>query len=113
MVCAHVQLLRAGGVSVDKPAGGGSLFSVREESVREVLGGAEEALLKGCRLQPRRKTWSSIGDEQLQRVHEPRAGSVEIGRAVQHDHARRADGVAPLTDKSGLRLRPLDGEAQR
>ena len=49
-VSAHVQLLREAGVIEDKPAGRSSLLSVREESVREVLGGAEEALLKGCRL---------------------------------------------------------------
>ncbi len=48
-VSAHVQLLREAGVIEDKPAGRSSLLSVREESVREVLGGAEEALLKGCR----------------------------------------------------------------
>ncbi len=49
-VSAHVQLLREAGVIDDKPAGRSSLLSVREESVREVLGGAEEALIKGCRL---------------------------------------------------------------
>ncbi len=49
-VSAHVQLLREAGVIEDKPAGRSSLLSVREQSVREVLGGAEEALLKGCRL---------------------------------------------------------------
>src|SRR5258708_257345 len=49
-VSAHVQLLREAGVIEDKPAGRSSLLSVREESVREVLGGAEETLLKGCRL---------------------------------------------------------------
>jgi DNA-binding transcriptional ArsR family regulator len=45
-VSAHVQLLRAGGVIEERPAGRRSLLSVRAESVREVLGGAEEALLK-------------------------------------------------------------------
>ncbi|HXD81812.1 MAG TPA: metalloregulator ArsR/SmtB family transcription factor [Candidatus Acidoferrum sp.] len=49
-VSTHVQLLRDAGVIEEKPAGRSSLLSVREESVREVLGGAEEALLKGCRL---------------------------------------------------------------
>jgi DNA-binding transcriptional ArsR family regulator len=44
-VSAHVQLLREAGVLEDRPAGRSSLLSVREEKVREVLGGAEEALL--------------------------------------------------------------------
>jgi DNA-binding transcriptional ArsR family regulator len=48
-VSVHVQVLREAGVIEDRPAGRSSLLSVREESVREVLGGAEEALLKGCR----------------------------------------------------------------
>jgi len=48
-VSVHVQVLREAGVVEDRPAGRSSLLSVREESVREVLGGAEEALLKGCR----------------------------------------------------------------
>jgi DNA-binding transcriptional ArsR family regulator len=48
-VSAHVQLLRAAGVIEDKPSGRSSLLSVREQSVREVLGGAEEALLKEFR----------------------------------------------------------------
>jgi DNA-binding transcriptional ArsR family regulator len=48
-VSAHVQLLREAGVIEDRPSGRSSLLSVPEESVREVLGGAEEALLKGCR----------------------------------------------------------------
>ena len=48
-VSAHVQLLREAGVIEDRPAGRSSLLSVREESVREVLGGAEEALLKEFR----------------------------------------------------------------
>jgi hypothetical protein len=37
--------LREAGVLEDRPAGRSSLLSVREEKVREVLGGAEEALL--------------------------------------------------------------------
>jgi DNA-binding transcriptional ArsR family regulator len=48
-VSAHVQLLREAGVLEDRPAGRSTLLSVREESVREVLGGAEEALLKEFR----------------------------------------------------------------
>ncbi|MHB8688505.1 MAG: ArsR/SmtB family transcription factor, partial [Candidatus Dormibacteraceae bacterium] len=48
-VSAHVQLLREAGVIEDRPAGRSSLLSVREQSVREVLGGAEEALLKEFR----------------------------------------------------------------
>jgi len=48
-VSAHVQLLREAGVVEDRPAGRSSLLSVREESVREALGGAEEALLKEFR----------------------------------------------------------------
>ena len=48
-VSAHVQLLREAGVVEDRPAGRSSLLSVREEKVREVLGGAEEALLKEFR----------------------------------------------------------------
>lgn len=48
-VSAHVQLLREAGVIEERPSGRSSLLSVREESVREVLGGAEEALIKGCR----------------------------------------------------------------
>jgi DNA-binding transcriptional ArsR family regulator len=48
-VSAHVQLLREAGVIEDKPAGRSSLLSVREQSVREVLGGAEESLLKEFR----------------------------------------------------------------
>ena len=48
-VSAHIQLLREAGVIEDRPAGRSSLLSVREESVREVLGGAEEALLKEFR----------------------------------------------------------------
>ena len=48
-VSAHVQLLREAGVIDERPSGRSSLLSVREESVREVLGGAEESLLKGCR----------------------------------------------------------------
>jgi DNA-binding transcriptional ArsR family regulator len=48
-VSAHVQLLREAGVIEDRPSGRSSLLSVPEERVREVLGGAEEALLKGCR----------------------------------------------------------------
>ena len=48
-VSAHVQLLREAGVLEDKPAGRSSLLSVREQSVREVLGGVEEALLKEFR----------------------------------------------------------------
>lgn len=48
-VSAHVQVLREAGVIEDRPSGRSSLLSVPEESVREVLGGAEEALLKGCR----------------------------------------------------------------
>jgi DNA-binding transcriptional ArsR family regulator len=47
-VSAHVQLLREAGVIEDRPSGRSSLLSVSEESVREVLGGAEESLLKGC-----------------------------------------------------------------
>jgi DNA-binding transcriptional ArsR family regulator len=47
-VSAHVQLLREAGVIEERPSGRSSLLSVREESVREVLGGAEESLLKGC-----------------------------------------------------------------
>ncbi len=49
-VSAHVQLLREAGVIEDRPAGRSSLLSVREEGVREVLGGAEEALLKEFRV---------------------------------------------------------------
>jgi DNA-binding transcriptional ArsR family regulator len=49
-VSAHVQLLREAGVIEDRPNGRSSLLSVSEESVREVLGGAEESLLKGCHL---------------------------------------------------------------
>lgn len=45
-VSAHVQILREAGVIEDRPSGRSSLLSVREQSVREVLGGAEEALLK-------------------------------------------------------------------
>jgi DNA-binding transcriptional ArsR family regulator len=48
-VSAHVQLLREAGVIEDRPAGRSSLLSVREQSVREVMGGAEEALLKEFR----------------------------------------------------------------
>jgi DNA-binding transcriptional ArsR family regulator len=48
-VSAHVQVLREAGVIEDTPAGRSSLLSVREESVRGILGGAEEALLKGFR----------------------------------------------------------------
>ncbi len=48
-VSGHVQLLREAGVIEDRPAGRSSLLSVREESVRQVLGGAEEALLKEFR----------------------------------------------------------------
>lgn len=48
-VSVHVQVLREAGVIEERPVGRSSLLSVREESVREVLGGAEEALLKGCR----------------------------------------------------------------
>jgi hypothetical protein len=40
--------LREAGVIEDRPSGRSSLLSVSEESVREVLGGAEESLLKGC-----------------------------------------------------------------
>jgi DNA-binding transcriptional ArsR family regulator len=49
-VSAHVQLLREAGVIEDRPSGRSSLLSVPEERVREVLGGAEEALLKCCHL---------------------------------------------------------------
>jgi DNA-binding transcriptional ArsR family regulator len=49
-VSAHVQLLREAGVIEDRPSGRSSLLSVPEERVREILGGAEEALLKGCHL---------------------------------------------------------------
>jgi DNA-binding transcriptional ArsR family regulator len=49
-VSAHVQVLREAGVIEDRPNGRSSLLSVSEESVREVLGGAEESLLKGCHL---------------------------------------------------------------
>jgi DNA-binding transcriptional ArsR family regulator len=48
-VSAHVRLLGEAGVIEDRPAGRSSLLSVREESVREVLGGAEEALFKEFR----------------------------------------------------------------
>lgn len=48
-ISVHVQVLREAGVIEERPVGRSSLLSVREESVREVLGGAEEALLKGCR----------------------------------------------------------------
>jgi DNA-binding transcriptional ArsR family regulator len=48
-VSAHVQLLREVGVIEDRPAGRSSLLSVREQSVREIMGGAEEALLKEFR----------------------------------------------------------------
>jgi DNA-binding transcriptional ArsR family regulator len=48
-VSVHVQLLREAGVIEDKPAGRSSLLSVREQTVREVLGGAEESLLKEFR----------------------------------------------------------------
>jgi DNA-binding transcriptional ArsR family regulator len=48
-VSSHVQLLRDAGVIEDRPSGRSSSLSVPEESLREVLGGAEEALLKGCR----------------------------------------------------------------
>ena len=48
-VSAHIQLLREAGVIEDRPSGRSSLLSVPEERVREVLGGAEEALVKGCR----------------------------------------------------------------
>jgi DNA-binding transcriptional ArsR family regulator len=48
-VSAHVQLLREAGVIEDKPAGRSSLLRVSEQKVREVLGGAEEALLKEFR----------------------------------------------------------------
>jgi DNA-binding transcriptional ArsR family regulator len=48
-VSAHVQLLREAGVIEDRPAGRSSLLSVREDSVREVLGGIEEALVKEFR----------------------------------------------------------------
>jgi DNA-binding transcriptional ArsR family regulator len=48
-VSAHVQLLREAGVIEDKPAGRSSMLSAREQNVREVLGGAEEALLKEFR----------------------------------------------------------------
>jgi DNA-binding transcriptional ArsR family regulator len=49
-VSAHVQLLREAGVIEDKPSGRSSVLSVSEQSVREVLGGAEESLLKGFHL---------------------------------------------------------------
>jgi DNA-binding transcriptional ArsR family regulator len=48
-VSAHVQLLREAGVIDERPAGRSSLLSVREETVREVLGGVEESLLKEFR----------------------------------------------------------------
>ena len=48
-VSAHVQLLREAGVIEDRPVGRSSMLSVREQGVREVLGGAEEALLKAFR----------------------------------------------------------------
>jgi DNA-binding transcriptional ArsR family regulator len=48
-VSVHVQVLREAGVIEDRPVGRSSLLSVREEIVREVLGGAEEALLRGFR----------------------------------------------------------------
>jgi DNA-binding transcriptional ArsR family regulator len=48
-VSAHVQLLREVGVIEDRPAGRSSLLSVREQSVREIMGRAEEALLKEFR----------------------------------------------------------------
>jgi hypothetical protein len=41
--------LREAGVIEDKPAGRSSLLSVREQSVREVLDGAEESLLNEFR----------------------------------------------------------------
>jgi ArsR family transcriptional regulator, repressor of sdpIR and other operons len=48
-VSAHIRLLREAGVIEDRPAGRSSVLSVREQKVREVLGGAEEALLKEFR----------------------------------------------------------------
>ena len=48
-ISAHIHLLREAGVLEDKPSGRSSLLSVREQSVRQVLGGAEEALLKEFR----------------------------------------------------------------
>jgi DNA-binding transcriptional ArsR family regulator len=48
-VSAHVQLLREAGVIEEKPAGRSSMLSVSEQKVREVLGGAEEAILKEFR----------------------------------------------------------------
>jgi hypothetical protein len=42
--------LREAGVIEDKPSGRSSVLSVSEQSVREVLGGAEESLLKGFHL---------------------------------------------------------------
>ena len=48
-VSAHIQVLREARVIEDKPAGRSSLLSVREDSVREVLGKAEEALLREFR----------------------------------------------------------------
>ncbi|MHB8587385.1 MAG: hypothetical protein ACYDA0_00875 [Candidatus Dormibacteraceae bacterium] len=41
--------MREAGVVEDKPAGRSSLLSVREQSVRELRGGAEEAILKEFR----------------------------------------------------------------
>ena len=48
-VSAHVQLLREAGVIEERPAGRSSVLSVNELRVREVLGGAEEAILKEFR----------------------------------------------------------------
>src|SRR5437762_2169723 len=39
-ISAHIHLLREAGVLEDKPSGRSSLLSVREQSVRDVLGGA-------------------------------------------------------------------------
>ena len=48
-VSPHVQLLREVDVIEDRSVGRSSLLSVREQSVREIMGGAEEALLKEFR----------------------------------------------------------------
>ena len=95
---------------LDEPTIG---LSVREESVREVLGGAEEALLKEFRPSRRPANWSPAGDQQLQRVDQSRTGPVEIGGTVQDNHAPGANALDAVVHVLGFHASACQVEAAR
>src|SRR5713226_1959971 len=48
----------------------------------------------------------AVGDQQLERVDESRAGAVEVRRPIEHNDVARADGLDVRKHQLGFNLRP-------